>query len=74
MLEPIFVGRRYVVEFGILDFFLLLKLVIEKAEMLEVLGPVVGANLAEQVIYFFDLDFELVDDGKSECEEGNNGH
>lgn len=74
LFEPVFVGCGYIVEFGILDFFLLLKLVVEEAEVLEVLGPIVGADLAEQVINLLDLDLELVDDGNGEGEQRNNGH
>lgn len=74
LFEPVLVGCGYIVEFGILDFFLLLKLVVEETEVLEVLGPIVGADLAEQAINLLDLDLELVDDGNGEGEERNNGH
>lgn len=41
--------------------------------MLEVLGPIIGANFAEQVIYLLDLDLKLIDYRKGEGKERNNG-
>lgn len=41
--------------------------------MLEVLSPIIGTNLAEQVVNFLDFDLEFIDDGKGEAKERNNG-